>query len=849
MWAKRLSAWAAVVVLCVVSAACTSTAPSEGGVPSTPPPGNTPLEVMAAAGSFENDASVWAEDAPGGGTTTGVIQTDPAVAHDGSKFMSMSTNVSGGSVYLELPMFIPAGSSYVATAWLRSSSSTTHGRLCAQARGAGNPDVELCKRYSVSSGAWTQQQVVIDSPLTHNVFRVVVYPDPNTPTVQVDTVSVTKSLVAGSFENGSPGWVSFPTGVATPRVVYADAARAHDGSKFMSTNTSVATGVAYLEMASPVAAGSSYVGTAWLRGEDESTSGVLCMQTYDGPEEKSCTNYSVGVDGWAQFQVVIDLGGAHNALRLLVYPGTGHPTVEIDTVSVTKSLVAAGSFENGSPQWTQFVPAGGTVNRVVYTEAGRAHDGSKFMSTNANKGGGTAYMEIPMSIAAGSSYVATAWFRGEHASTQGSFCVQTNGVGDADTQQCTRYAVNDGEWTPYQVVIDPKFAHNVFRVMVYPDPNKPTVEIDTVSLNGGPTSRSLVNPQIDDCCFGATLKVGDPKVVHGSGGRYYASGSGCDVFSSTSLVTWHLEARICGDAPGSHPAGMELNPKTGDDVKYGQNVNFWGTEVAQVGSTWVAVTSGNQSVFLRPADYTRGAIFVGTSSSPTGPFAWAESATVADPNATLIDPSVFVDPKTSKKWLVWTRHQDFPTWGKDNEIVTRELNPLNLTAVQADSKPITLLSTTVDPQVREVADSAQGTKIVEGPQLRYQNGRYFLFYAAGDVRYNGLGSRYTLNAASSSKFPVVNTASDRFIKAETALLSGGNGWRNPGHGGVFDDGSGAIWAAVSPFRDPEPACEPPASMWCARTTLLQPLTFHADKNSFTVMDGRTHTDPWSLPSP
>jgi len=339
----------------------------------------------------------------------------------------------------------------------------------------------------------------------------------------------------------------------------------------------------------------------------------------------------------------------------------------------------------------------------------------------------------------------------------------------------------------------------------------------------------------------APVKVGDPKVVR-DGGAYYLSGSGCGFWSSTDLRTFQRLPSVCGTQAGLHPASMELNPLNGT------NVNFFGTEVAKVGSQWVLVTSGNRHYPARGADYTRGAIWMGLSSNPGGPYTWVADAVVQEIDAALVDPSIFVDPSTRRIWMTWTQ---YPNGLLHSRLRVQELDPTSVSRLKPLSSPVTVLSTEVDPQPTEVADSTR--RLVEGQGVVYRDGTYHLYYGAGSIRYDYAsrgGAPYTFNVATTSAFPVAISNANRFRKPTQPTLGGGDGWRLPGHGAVFQDGDGTYWGVVSPIQDGDPTCES-GSIFCTftRTVFVQRMTYLHASGRFTVYDGTLNAGPIGVAVP
>ncbi|HEY1917740.1 MAG TPA: hypothetical protein VGH27_19390 [Streptosporangiaceae bacterium] len=85
-------------------------------------------------------------------------------------------------------MNAPAGTSYVATAWLSSQSGTATGRVCIW--GLASPGTDTCANYSVTAGTWAPVQIVYDLPASYGTVRFQVYPTVNGGTTDMDTASL-----------------------------------------------------------------------------------------------------------------------------------------------------------------------------------------------------------------------------------------------------------------------------------------------------------------------------------------------------------------------------------------------------------------------------------------------------------------------------------------------------------------------------------------------------------------------------------------------------------------------------------------------------------------------------------
>ncbi|HYI60920.1 MAG TPA: DUF4214 domain-containing protein [Acidimicrobiales bacterium] len=333
------------------------------------------------------------------------------------------------------------------------------------------------------------------------------------------------------------------------------------------------------------------------------------------------------------------------------------------------------------------------------------------------------------------------------------------------------------------------------------------------------------------------LGLGDAKVVLVDG-TFYASGDAlageCNFFQSANGQNWtRIDDKPCSKAAGGHSVAQSY-PTNDDHLPNhddNQDVTGWGVEVTKIGTRWVVATAGQH---VQGAGHHRGAIFIGTAPSPTGPWTWGTGPTVDSPNYTYIDPSLFEDPKTGKVWLTWTRHHDtFTPWdpndsGNDNQLMAQELDAASLRRVADNSTATVLLDSAWNPQNSwENLDADKN--IIEGQGLFYYDGRYFLHYATGWVNHvTGPSYEYQMNITSRDSFP------GAFAKAPAPMMAGtsGGSWVNPGHGSVFVDGGGTVWAAVSPWADEELPC--PTGQLCGRKLFFQRLDYNRNAKTFSV---------------
>lgn len=364
---------------------------------------------------------------------------------------------------------------------------------------------------------------------------------------------------------------------------------------------------------------------------------------------------------------------------------------------------------------------------------------------------------------------------------------------------------------------------------------------------------------------GGPVLRADPKIVR-EDGWYYLSSTGCTIERSQNLRTWQEYGSsdwpvaddnpfktplICGDGEGMHPRNMHLE---NDGNPLIHPAKWFGTEVSKVGNRWVLVTSGVQkNVLSGTPPHQHPSIWVAVADRPEGPYSWIDNATVRENSAVLIDPSVFVDPETNRVWLTWTQYPDPADGVTYSRLRAQELDLANLRALKAGSSPVDLLSTKIQPQDRERAHEDDGGRLIEGQGLTYKDGTYFLNYGAGNLEYDaqeregrGLAvATYSFNVATASDFPMAAGQPNGFRKASNWVLDNGNGWRNPGHGAIFQDGGGTYWMTTSPLRTGEASCVAgryPECLW-RRHVFVQRMMYHHQTNEITAYDGRVQPGP------
>jgi hypothetical protein len=203
-----------------------SPAPDPGSTYGPPMPNGAVAGNLLQNGSLENSGSDWDRFIPSGVTVNISRYDNAADAHDGSWYLATNTNGAGGSIYQDVTVNAPAGTSYVATAWLSAQSGTATGKLCLW--GLASPGTNNCESYDVTAGTYTQVQLVYDLPAAYSTLRFQLYPNAGGGTTDMDSASLVQNLLQnGSLESSGSGWDRFiPSGVTVNISRYDNAAAA-----------------------------------------------------------------------------------------------------------------------------------------------------------------------------------------------------------------------------------------------------------------------------------------------------------------------------------------------------------------------------------------------------------------------------------------------------------------------------------------------------------------------------------------------------------------------------------------------------------------------------------------------
>ncbi len=257
----------------------------------------------------------------------------------------------------------------------------------------------------------------------------------------------------------------------------------------------------------------------------------------------------------------------------------------------------------------------------------------------------------------------------------------------------------------------------------------------------------------------------DPAVLRAEDGSYYAYATQGSVAGrmvniqlarSPDLAQWqHL-----GDALPVKPAWAS------------RTQDFWAPHVARVGEGYALYYSAKPDAALDDPEQGL-CLAVATAARPEGPFTDVGEPLLCGPGFVNIDPMLFDDPQTGRRWLYWG--------SGFGPVKVQEMTPDGL-AFAPGSAPIDLVAPV------PTDDPANYRRLVEGAWVTLRDGWYYLFFSGDNCC--GPKAHYAVMVARSR---AATGPFEVYPENGGVILEAAPGWTAPGHNAIAErDGESFI---------------------------------------------------------
>lgn len=302
-----------------------------------------------------------------------------------------------------------------------------------------------------------------------------------------------------------------------------------------------------------------------------------------------------------------------------------------------------------------------------------------------------------------------------------------------------------------------------------------------------PPPATFANPVLD-------ADFPDPTVIRAADGFYYAYATqgqrdgkmaNIQVARSSDLVRWQQ----LGDALPAKPAWAS------------QTQDFWAPHVLGDGGRYFLYYSAKPDAALK--DNKKGlCLAVATASSPAGPFVDMGRPLKCGESFGNIDPMVFDDPATGKR---------FYYWGSGFQpIRVQELGPDNMSfAPRSSSKDL------VWPNPKKDAFPV----LVEGAWVIRRGDFYYMFYS-GDNCCGPKANYAVMVARSRSATGPFETLEQATGTPHSIILQKTGQWVAPGHNSIVTDAAGTDWIVYHAVDARRPRTKPTDDLNSRRVMLI-----------------------------
>ncbi|WP_116410401.1 carbohydrate binding domain-containing protein [Subtercola boreus] len=438
--------------------------------------------------SFEGGSAGWG---PGNGAVNQVAYKDPAIAQNGSWFFASNTTVPGRSIAQNVQRTVEVGGQATATIWLRSATSeAATGRVALW--GIGGTTEGGSTSYSVGN---TWQQVTVKLPVrqsAHQTVRLEVYMDSTSTTLFMDNATLVfgqapplkELLSAPGFENSLGGWVK--GNGEMNQAIYNDPSASHSGSWFGAVNTGTPGRSIAQQVPVATSAGGRYTFSIWVRAAlpGSTYSGRLALWGLGGSAPVVSTRDFMATSKWTRVSVTTDIPPSSvTTLKPEVYLQQTSNTLYLDDGSLSRNILTAGSFEDGS--FSGWGVGNGSINTAVYSSAASgvsAQNGSYFLATNTGTAGSSLKQDVARNTIVGDSYTAQVWVRPADPTKTFSGTLALWGLGGTTEVQASPFTASGSGWTHVYVTLPLAAEHQSLRFELYENTTGGTLWVDGALL-------------------------------------------------------------------------------------------------------------------------------------------------------------------------------------------------------------------------------------------------------------------------------------------------------------------------------------------------------------------------------
>ena len=394
------------------------------------------------------------------------LYQDSLQAHAGSGYMKLKATSGTASAFQNTVDAPVQGSTYVATAWVKSSGTNVSGKMTVSVNGT----TDTANSSFTATNTW--QQITVTLPVRGSGGTSLRMQFDNTTAGQglmVDDVAI--QLVG--LTQPTPWGISAGSNGTVDTAAYNDSTKAHGGNNYFQFAASGSAGSIYYPSTFTPVVGDNYTASVWVKSDTGSNmSGQLGISLEGGTTEQRWVTFTAN-STWQQVWISIPVTKTNNT------------TVNTYVKSLTLGayLLVDDADMRQMTSWMISEPSGITASQLLINDRDLAANGSTFNRVSSSGPNGGISTNLSTSVQPGATWTMQASVRSTStAKVKGALTITANGGSNAVETKSENFSVTE-DWQVVELKFISQYSHtNLMPSVNLTGSGLTTLDIDAITL-------------------------------------------------------------------------------------------------------------------------------------------------------------------------------------------------------------------------------------------------------------------------------------------------------------------------------------------------------------------------------
>jgi hypothetical protein len=394
------------------------------------------------------------------------LYEDSLQAHAGSGYMQLKATSGAASAFQDTTEAPVQGSTYVATAWVKSSGTNVSGKMTVSVNGT----TDTVNSSFTATSTW--QQISVNLPINGSGGTSLRMQFDNTTAGQglmVDDVAI--QLVG--LTQPTPWDISAGTNGTVEIAAYNDSTKAHGGNNYFQFAASGSAGSIYYPSTFTPVVGDNYTASVWVKSATGSNmSGQLGISLEGGTTEQRWVSFTAN-GTWQQVWITIPVTKTNNTtIKTYVKSSTLGAYLLIDDADARQMT-----------PWLNSEPSGVTASQILVNDRTSAADGSTFVRVVSNGANGGISTNVASSVQPGSTWTLQASVRSTNGNKVDGSLNLTAGDGSSSDEKKSLTFSATADWQVVVLTLTAKNSHsNLIPGIKLTSNDRSSLDIDAITL-------------------------------------------------------------------------------------------------------------------------------------------------------------------------------------------------------------------------------------------------------------------------------------------------------------------------------------------------------------------------------